>query len=569
MLTRDGRVKIMDFGLAKLKESSRLTRTSSAVGTLGYMAPEQIQGGEVDARCDIFSLGVVLFEILTGRLPFRGEHEPAIMYSILHEEPLSLVALRPEVSLSLVKIVDRLLQKSPDQRYQQTREVVEDLRNLATVAGQPREPGGVSIAVLAFEDMSPQKDHDYLCEGLAEEIINALTKIKALRVSARTSAFAFKGKHQDVREIGRKLNVQTVLEGSVRKSGNRLRISTQLIDVENGYHLWSERYDREMKDVFEIQDEITENVVRALKVVLTERDKYSLGSSVVTPEIEAYEYYLRGRKLFHQHRTREEASIQMFLRATQIDPRYALAYCGLADCYSFRYMYWESSDANLHQAEEASTKAIELNPHLAEAHTSLGLASSLRKRYELADQEFERAISLNPRLFEAHYYYGRTCFVRGEFERAARLYEEAVRVRPEDYQVSSLLSSVYRSLNDVTKYSEAIRSAVQKIERHLEFNPDDARAYYMGGGALIQMGQGERGERWVEKALALDPNNPGTLYNVACAFVQMGKHDRAMECLEQAIGLGFAHREWIEHDSDLDPIRTSPRFQQLLAGMKC
>src|SRR3989441_5604695 len=252
MVTPDGRIKVMDFGLAKLKGSMKLTRTSSTVGTLAYMAPEQIQGGEVDARSDLFSFGVVMFEMLTGKLPFHGDHEAALMYSIVHEGPEPLGKYRKDVPPVLTRIVSRLLEKNAEQRYQTTGDLLAELKNtdapLATAKGSPP----ISIAVLAFEDMSPQKDHDYLCEGLAEEVINALTKIGTIRVSARTSAFAFRGKQMDIRDIGMKLNVQAVLEGSVRKSGNRLRITAQLINVADGYHIWSERYDREMKDVFEI-----------------------------------------------------------------------------------------------------------------------------------------------------------------------------------------------------------------------------------------------------------------------------------------------------------------------------
>src|SRR2546425_4691341 len=252
MVNSKNQIKVMDFGLAKLKGSMKLTRTSSTVGTLAYMAPEQIQGGEVDARSDLFSFGVVMFEMLTGKLPFRGDHEAALMYSIVHEGPEPLGKYRKDVPPVLTRIVSRLLEKNAEQRYQTTGDLLAELKNtdapLATAKGSP----AISIAVLAFEDMSPQKDHDYLCEGLAEEVINALTKIGTIRVSARTSAFAFRGKQMDIRDIGMKLNVQAVLEGSVRKSGNRLRITAQLINVADGYHIWSERYDREMKDVFEI-----------------------------------------------------------------------------------------------------------------------------------------------------------------------------------------------------------------------------------------------------------------------------------------------------------------------------
>jgi serine/threonine protein kinase len=268
MITDEGKIKIMDFGLAKMKGGIQLTKLGGTVGTVAYMSPEQVKGEEVDHRTDIWSFGVVLYEMFTGQLPFRGEYEQAMMFSILNESP-EPVTSKLVGTQAISKIIDRLLQKNPDLRYQKIKEVLKDLGNITLDSQKPKENSPASIAVLSFKDMSPQKDQDYLCEGLAEELINALTKIKTLHVSARTSAFAFKDKQVDIREIGSKLNVETVLEGSVQKSANRLRITAQLINVDNGYHIWSERYDREMKDVFEIQDDITENIVQALKMVLT------------------------------------------------------------------------------------------------------------------------------------------------------------------------------------------------------------------------------------------------------------------------------------------------------------
>jgi TolB-like protein/tetratricopeptide (TPR) repeat protein len=489
------------------------------------------------------------------------------MYSVLHEDPEPLAKYRNDIPGSLLQIIAKTLQKDPADRYQSAQDIVKDLRKLLapqTVTGGRED---TSIAVLAFEDMSPQKDQDYLCEGLAEEIINALTKLDPLRVSARTSAFSFKGKQLDIRDIGSKLGVKTVLEGSVRKSGNRLRITAQLINVENGYHLWSERYDRELHDVFEIQDEITDSVVRSLRLVLTDKQKKSI-ESVPAPNIEAFEYCLRGRRLYHQHLGNDEESIRMFLRAIEIDPQYALAYCGLSDCYAWRFMYKESSETNLLEAEKASRKAIGLAPDLAEAHTSLGLAISLRKKYDEAARQFEAAIQLNPRLFEAHYYYGRLCFAKGDLVRAAKLFEEAINVRPEDYQVPGILMGIYRSLNEEAKYIATMKSMVQKSERHLELNPDDARAYYMGGGGLLLLGEAEKGEEWFARAIAIEPGNVGTLYNIACAYAQVGKIEKSFDNLRNAIEHGFSHKEWVENDPDLAPLRSDPRFQELLARMK-
>src|SRR5205085_783456 len=267
-----------------------------------------------------------------------------------------------------------------------------------------------SIAVLAFVNMSNDPENEFFSDGIAEEIINALTKVKALRVAARTSSFAFKGKNEDIGEVGRKLKVHTVLEGSVRKAANRLRVTAQLINVADGYHLWSERYDRQLEDVFEIQDQISENIVRALRVMLGEDEKRAI-EKTPTENVQAYEYYLRGRQAFHQfRRSGMQFARRMLDRAIEIDPNFVRAHAGIANCCSFLYMYWDASNANLEEADASSRRALQLDSESAEAHTSRALALTLRREYEGARQEFEAALRLNPMLYEAHYFYGRACF---------------------------------------------------------------------------------------------------------------------------------------------------------------
>ncbi len=371
----------------------------------------------------------------------------------------------------------------------------------------------------------------------------------------------------DIRDIGTKLNVETILEGSIQKSGNRLRITAQLINVSDGYHLWSERFDREMKDVFEIQDEITANIVGALKLVLTGKEKEAIAVPK-TPEIEAYEYYLRGRKHFVRYSNKYQDAIDMFRKAIEIDPGYALAWCGLADSYSMRYLYWEGTEANLAEAEKASRRAVELNPDLAETHAALGYALSLRKNYEESDREFDRAISRNTQLYDAYWYYGRTCFARGDFGKSAKLFDEAMRVRPEDYQVPAIASGVFRSLGDEEKYWDLIHLAVENALRHLELDPEDSRAHYMAGTFMYLLGEKERGEVFIQRALELDPNNVGTYYNIACMYSNAKEPDKATDYLRKAVELGFNHKDWIERDPDLKNVRDDPRFKEILSRMK-
>jgi len=439
---------------------------------------------------------------------------------------------------------------------------------LSRIAAAPKFPSvpsaQKSIAVLAFVNMSNDPDNEYFSDGIAEEIINTLTNVKALRVASRTSSFALKGRNDDIGEIGRKLKVKTVLEGSVRKAGDKLRVTAQLVDVADGYHLWSERYDRQLEDVFQIQDEIAENIVQALRVVLGEDEKRAI-EKTPTENVQAYEYYLRGRQFFHQYRgTALQYARRMFDRAIEIDRNFARAHAGIADCCSFLYMYWDSSKANLEEADASSRKALQLDPESAEAHTSRGLALTLRREYDKARQEFEAALRLNLNLYEAHYFYGRACLTEGKFDEAVSHYRDAWRVRPEDYQAIFLSATPLVKLGRRDEASDADRQGVKVADAHLELNPDDARAWYLSAGALMRLGQRDQALERARRALAIDPEDAGLLYNVACVYALAGSSEEALDHLDKAIQNGFGQREWLENDSDLDSVRGGPRFQALL-----
>jgi len=421
-----------------------------------------------------------------------------------------------------------------------------------------------SIGVLAFSDMSPEKDQEYFCDGIAEEIINDLTHVKGLRVAARTSTFAFKGKSEDVRSIGKKLGVATVLEGSVRKAGDHLRITVQLVDVDDGYHLWSERYDRELKDVFAVQDEISRSIAAILKITLSPKERDAIGR-VPTTDLQAYDYYLRGRQFFYQYKRKGiEFSLRMFSQAIELDPAYARAYAGIADCCSFLYMYGGSHGVHREQADSASRKAIELDPDSGEAHASRGVALSLKGEYEEAEQEFETAIRLDPRLFEAYYFYARVAFAQGKLERAVELYEKSSEVHPQDYQAPLLVAQIYSDLGYQTEAEASRRRGVRIAEARLKLNPDDVRALYMGANGLVALGEYERGLEWANQALAMDPDEPMVVYNVACIQSLAGRVEDAIASLERAVTIGLTQKDWLEHDSNLDPLRHHPRYQALI-----
>jgi serine/threonine protein kinase/Flp pilus assembly protein TadD len=574
MVDSAGTVKILDFGIARVldqisslparEEAETLTLEQGFYGTILYMSPEQLKGQALDHRTDLFSLGIILFELATGRHPFEGRTAAETIAAILKEEPLSVIDLNSRLSRRLDRILRHCLEK--DRRYRvatafDLKSELESLRQDGVAAQAEEVP---SIAVLPFADMSRDQDQAYFCEGIAEEIINALAHIQGLRVASRTASFQFRGVTAEPREIGRHLNVETLLEGSVRKSGNRLRITAQLVDAARGHHLWSESFDRELKDIFEIQEEIAKNIVRALQITLSPQEKGALRQAP-TRHVQAYDYYLRGRSFYYQYGKHDiEFALQLFSRATELDPGYALAYAGLADCWSYIFLYSERKESVRQQAEAASRRAIELAPDSAQAQTSHALAMSAGGYREEAERGFETANRLDPGLFEARYFYARHAFVNGDLEKAARLFEEASRVRPDDYQSPLLVAQIYDAQGRQEDGRAARRRGVALVAERIELHPDDARALYMGANGLVALGEREKGLEWARRARDIAPDEPMLLYNLGCIYSLAGEIEEALDCLERAIAHGLIQKGWYEHDSNLDPLREHPRYRALL-----
>ena len=421
-----------------------------------------------------------------------------------------------------------------------------------------------SVAVLYFENLSGDREDEYLRDGMTEDVITELAKIKDLRLFPRSAVLAFRDKPLPVTEVGQQLRAAFVLEGSVRRAGSRLRITARLAETRTGHSVWAERYDRQFEDVFAIQDEIAQNIARALRVMLSDQERREI-EKVPTRDVQAYDYYLRGRQVVYQfRRTGLEFARQMFARAIVIDPSYAAAFAGVADCSSFLYMYFEASENNLREATNASRRAVELDPELAEAHTSRGLAESLRKNYQEAEKEFKAAMLLNPKLFDPCYLYARSLFAQGKMEEAVDWFKKASGLNPADYQALSHVGMGLRSLDRQEEARKANEDALRVMQRHVELYPEDARALYLGASAWWLHGDRDRCLEWLGRALAIDPEETTILYNAACTYSLLGEKDQALDLLEKAVRNGYGHKEWLENDPDFASLRDNPRFLALM-----
>ena len=451
-------------------------------------------------------------------------------------------------------------------RHRRGYQFVAHLETLATGPAEPSE-GPVAIAVLPFTDISPEHDQDYFCDGLAVELISAFSEIRGLRVVSRTASFQFRDAGADVRSIGSHLGVAYLLEGSIRRTKDRLRVMVQLVDVASGYQKWSQQFDRTPEDVFAIQEEITESVVTALRDgKLTQEEKQSLLRHPT--ETAAYEYYLRGLQFLPRMTQPDLArSAEMFERAIEIDPSYGPALAGLATVYGTLYEWFGADDKNLRRAEAASRSAVALAPELAEARVGRGFTLSLARQYDEAVHEFAEAIRINPNSFEAYYYFARASFANGDIARSAELFAKAAEVRREDFQSAILLAQSLRMLARVNEALEADREGVRRAEHALALNPKDPRALSLGAQGLFQDGQKTRAQEWVRRAVELYPDDVATLICAACLSAKLGHKDESLDFLERVFARGWGKRGWIEHDPDYDILRDEPRFKNLLAKL--
>jgi len=541
ILRPDGILKILDFGIAKLQHGSHITRPGLIIGTPVYMAPEQFTGEAIDHRIDLWATGVIFYEMLTGRLPFTGDNELSLMYGIVNETPPPLQELREGIDPNLELIIQKALAKDKKERYASAEAFLQDLKILSNENTPTGEETRVSIlpiqstpsiAVLPFEDVNPSQEEAYFCDGLTEEIINALSKVEGLRVISRNSVFQFKGKHLDPGMIARKLKVKHLLEGSVRKGGDKIRISVQLVKTQDAFLIWSETFDRQLTDVFAIQDEISQTIVRKIAPKLIAEQTAS-GMEERTEKLEAYNSYLKGR--FHLNKRTAFAiqkSVEFFEEATKIDPSYALPYAGLADAYTVLGIYGTAApDEVMPRARENALKALEMNPHLAEAHTSLGCIRSVYEwSWEEAEASFREALRLNPTYSLAHHWYSINHLTPlGRFEEALAEMLKALTLDPISLVINASLGLIYY-------FAGKFDTAFSHYRNALELDPDYPVTHLFMGEVLVQLNDYEKAIYHLQKALQGFGDSSNLLALNAYAHGLAGDTKAAQSILDQLLG---------------------------------
>ncbi|MHB8581142.1 MAG: protein kinase domain-containing protein [Ignavibacteriaceae bacterium] len=567
MITKDGRLKIMDFGLAKLKNQTGLTKTGTSLGTLSYMSPEQSHGISADNRSDIWSLGVVFYEILTGELPFKSEHEAGLFYIIANELPATPNLLNKKIPHQIDAVVMKMLEKEPDKRFQNIDELLKalneaknDILNISSVEKEK------AIVVLPFDNISPDTDSDYFTDGLTEELIANLSKLKDIRLVPRTTSMRYKGTNKDIKTIGRELGTRYILAGSVRKFQDNLRITVELIDVDKDSQLWAETFKGKLADVFDIQEKVSKEIVDALRLKLSPTEKVVLEKRS-TLNAEAFDLYLRARDfLYRMTKSNIHFAIQLFQKAIEVDPRYASAYAGLSESYAYLFLYFERNKSLLDKAIEASLKAMMYDATLSEAYAALALAHYNGNSLAEATIAGEKAVELDPNNFTGIWILGRIYHSTDRDKEAVELYKKVIALNPDFYSAYMDLCASYEKLGFTEQYNKILQKSAEAYPRHLSQHPDDARAYIFFATVLVQLGRIEEGKINGAKALELSPDDALMQYNGACFYARLNEKKLAIEFLEKAIHTGWENYEWMKRDPDLDLVRNEPEYLKLIEG---
>jgi serine/threonine protein kinase/Tfp pilus assembly protein PilF len=591
-VTPRGQAKILDFGLAKIErarpaggehseaptavQTNELTNAGTTMGTVSYMSPEQARGQLTDARTDLFSLGTVLYQMATGVLPFQGETSAVIFDAILNREPQPLSQLNSALPADLGRILSKALEKDRALRCQTATELKTDLlrlkrdvdsggRRAAEVTESKSGPVKAerSVAVLYFENLSGVKEDEYLRDGVTEDIITELSKIKGLKVLSRQAVLPFRDKPVATAQVGQQLKATSVLTGSIRRGGNRLRISAQLLDAASDSLLWSERYDREMADVFAVQDEIARRIAEALRVQLSPQEQQELAAKP-TENLQAYDLYLRGRSYARRHTRQDlEFALQMFENAVSQDSGFALAYAAIANvCAQYHYNY-ERKKAWLERSREASRKAVSLKPQLPEVKVAQAWILYTQGEYSEAVHVAQEAIERKRDTEGAWYLMLRALFAAGRYQEVATVAEAAIEASGTDYNVYVPITNALDSLGKKDSLAQMRQREIQALEAHLRTVPEDARARLLLAADYAATGHTEEAMREANLGIALRPNEATLLYNAACVFCQLGKKADGMAALKKAWDAGFIDPDWARRDPDLALLHGDPEFEKL------
>ncbi|HLJ77974.1 MAG TPA: protein kinase [Acidobacteriaceae bacterium] len=593
-LVERGQAKILDFGLAKLAQGAdgngigatiasmddQLTSAGTSVGTVAYMSPEQARGEELDPRSDLFSLGVVLYEMATGTAPFGGATTALVFDGILRETPRPVSDVNAKLPLAFQNILDKLLEKDRDLRCQNAAELRGDLKRLARDLGSGKRPAVAdksgsgptaqatpmkqkSVAVLYFENQSGSKEDEYFRDGITEDIVTELSKISQLDIFPRSEMLGFRDKPVTAQQVSQQLGAAYVLEGSIRRAGNRVRITAQLVEASTRHSVWAERYDRQLEDVFAIQEEIARSIAQALRITLTPQEEKTIARRP-TEDPQAYDFYLRGRN--YTRRENIDYALQMFEQAIHLDPNFALAHAGIANLCGLTYELREKSQHWIDRGMAACDRATALAPDLPEVIVARARLLYSQKKYDEAALLAQRAIERKSDCEGSWNILGRAYFASGRHEEAAARAAQAIEASGDDYNTYLPYINALERLGR-KKEAEHYRELLTTVLRQqLERVPEDVRARVLLATFLAYAGQGDEATRHLQTAVALRPGDANILYNAACTYGVMKRKADSLDTLKRAVAAGYSNLAWIVNDPDLDCLHDDPEFRQI-AGM--
>jgi serine/threonine protein kinase/tetratricopeptide (TPR) repeat protein len=593
-VTERGQVKILDFGLVKIeptqkskdegpstvidKQAAELTSPGAAIGTASYMSPEQARGQLVDSRTDLFSLGTVLYQMASGVSPFSGDTSAVIFDSILNRDPPRVDEVSPQLPAEFGRILSKLLEKDRTLRCQTATELKTDLNRLKrdldtgsrraadlleTKTGVPKPGGAKSVAVLYFENLSGAKEDEYLRDGITEDIITELSKIRGLNTYARPTVLTFRDRPVAPSQIGHQLKAAYVLTGSLRRAGNRLRITTQLVDTSTDFPVWSERYDREMKDVFEMQDEIARKIAEALRVTLSPQELEALAVKP-TENLQAYDLYLRGKR-YARRQTRQdlEFALTMFENAVAMDPSFALAYAACANACAMFYCNYSRDAIWVERARNASGNAVALRWDLPEVQVSQAWVLYATELHDEAVRMVLKAIERKKDCEGAYYLLCRALFSAGRYQEVADVMEAALEVNGEDYNVYVPIANSLGALGKKEERRNLLFRRIAALENHLKQVPEDARARILVAVDYAELDRVDDAIKELNLAITLRANEASILYNAACTFALLKRKREAMDTLRKAWEAGFRDAVWARRDPDLAMLQDEPEFEKL------